>query len=92
MAEGVGFEPTVPQRGTTVFETAPIDRSGTSPHKRCQQLSTFLSGTSREHMERVQANLDLNKGFGQNQGFDCLGGVGIGVRERVRIHPDSDRG
>jgi hypothetical protein len=29
--ERVGFEPTVPHRGTTVFETAPIDRSGTSP-------------------------------------------------------------
>ena len=31
MAERVGFEPTVPHEGTTVFETAPIDRSGTSP-------------------------------------------------------------
>ena len=31
LAERVGFEPTVPHRGTTVFETAPIDRSGTSP-------------------------------------------------------------
>ena len=31
MAEGVGFEPTVPQKGTTVFETAPFDRSGIPP-------------------------------------------------------------
>ena len=31
LAEGVGFEPTVPARGTTVFETAPIDHSGTPP-------------------------------------------------------------
>ena len=31
LAEGVGFEPTVPVKGTTVFETAPIDRSGTPP-------------------------------------------------------------
>ena len=31
MAERVGFEPTVPARGTTVFETAPFDHSGTSP-------------------------------------------------------------
>jgi hypothetical protein len=31
LAERVGFEPTVPC-GTTVFETAPIDHSGTSPH------------------------------------------------------------
>ena len=30
MAEEVGFEPTVPF-GTTVFETAPISRSGTPP-------------------------------------------------------------
>jgi hypothetical protein len=30
MAERVGFEPTVPE-GTTVFETAPFDHSGTSP-------------------------------------------------------------
>ncbi len=31
LAEGVGFEPTVPVKGTTVFETAPIDHSGTPP-------------------------------------------------------------
>jgi hypothetical protein len=31
VAERVGFEPTVPARGTTAFETAPIDHSGTSP-------------------------------------------------------------
>ena len=31
MAERVGFEPTVRKR-TTVFETAPFDRSGTSPN------------------------------------------------------------
>ena len=31
LAERVGFEPSVPHKGTTVFETAPIDRSGTSP-------------------------------------------------------------
>ena len=30
-AERVGFEPTVVTRATTVFETAPIGRSGTSP-------------------------------------------------------------
>ena len=31
VAEREGFEPSVPARGTTVFETAPFDRSGTSP-------------------------------------------------------------
>ena len=30
-AERVGFEPTVDTRSTTVFETAPFGRSGTSP-------------------------------------------------------------
>ena len=31
MAERVGFEPTVPETGTTVFETAAFNRSATSP-------------------------------------------------------------
>ena len=31
LAERVGFEPTVAQRTTTVFETAPFVHSGTSP-------------------------------------------------------------
>ena len=31
-AERVGFEPTVVHRATTVFETAPFNRSGTSPN------------------------------------------------------------
>ena len=31
MAERVGFEPTDPVKGSTVFETVPIDHSGTSP-------------------------------------------------------------
>ena len=31
LAERVGFEPTVAQRTTTVFETVPFNRSGTSP-------------------------------------------------------------
>ena len=31
LAERVGFEPTVAQRATTVFETVPFNRSGTSP-------------------------------------------------------------
>ena len=31
MAERLGFEPRVRKR-TTVFETAPFDHSGTSPH------------------------------------------------------------
>jgi hypothetical protein len=31
IAEREGFEPSVPARSTTVFETAPIDHSGISP-------------------------------------------------------------
>src|SRR3954465_10791155 len=31
LAEGVGFEPTVRARRTTVFETVPFNRSGTPP-------------------------------------------------------------
>ena len=31
MAERVGFEPTVTHKATTVFETVPFNRSGTSP-------------------------------------------------------------
>ena len=31
LAEGVGFEPTVPLLDTTVFETAPFGRSGIPP-------------------------------------------------------------
>jgi hypothetical protein len=31
-AERVGFEPTVAQRTTTVFETAPFSHCGTSPN------------------------------------------------------------
>ena len=34
MAERVGFEPTVAQGTTTVFETVPFNRSGTSPLER----------------------------------------------------------
>ncbi len=33
-AEGVGFEPTVAHKATTVFETAPIVHSGTPPECR----------------------------------------------------------
>ena len=32
LAERVGFEPTVTASATTVFETASLNRSGTSPH------------------------------------------------------------
>src|SRR5438105_8927089 len=39
---GRDSNPRSPARRTTVFETAPFDRSGTSPHKRRQALITGL--------------------------------------------------
>ena len=47
LAERVGFEPTVAQRTTTVFETAPFNHSGTSPRgvdiiaRRSSDIHTF---------------------------------------------------
>jgi hypothetical protein len=48
LAERVGFEPTVEEASTTVFETAPIGRSGTSPgwwyYSRTAQFFVWLVG------------------------------------------------
>jgi hypothetical protein len=41
LAEREGFEPSVPTRSTTVFETVPIDRSGTSPRPDCPTLDDW---------------------------------------------------
>ena len=43
VAERQGFEPWVPQKGTTVFETAPIDHSGIFPWC-CARWSCALTG------------------------------------------------
>ena len=45
MAEGVGFEPTVPEKGTTVFKTVTIDHSDTPPTTKTNQ-QTALYETS----------------------------------------------
>jgi hypothetical protein len=45
---GRDSNPRSPARGTTVFETAPFDRSGTSPSRRTQRVSTAAIGTTRE--------------------------------------------
>jgi hypothetical protein len=45
---GRDSNPRSPARGTTVFETAPFDRSGTSPSERGQGLTTRLPRTSSE--------------------------------------------
>ena len=44
MAERVGFEPTVTTSATTVFETAPIGRSGTSPQGSAHYTLYFIAG------------------------------------------------
>ncbi len=45
---GRDSNPRSPSRRTTVFETAPFDRSGTSPRERGQGLSTTAPRTSSE--------------------------------------------
>jgi hypothetical protein len=48
---GRDSNPRSPVRGTTVFETAPFDRSGTSPIEGHQRLSTMWLRTAREQIE-----------------------------------------
>src|SRR5437762_9744964 len=45
---GRDSNPRSPARRTTVFETAPFDRSGTSPHERGQGLNIERLRTARE--------------------------------------------
>ena len=40
--EEVGFEPTVRSSRTTVFKTAPINRSGTPPKEVCDFIDFFI--------------------------------------------------
>jgi hypothetical protein len=42
MAEGEGFEPSVPQGGTAVFKTAPFGRSGTPPRTIVHTIPQYL--------------------------------------------------
>ena len=44
-AERQGFEPWDPQRGSTVFETAPIDHSGISPFLLAKNFKTVCKNT-----------------------------------------------
>ena len=58
MEERVGFEPTVPC-GTTVFETVPIDHSGTSPQKACtRERARSKGGPIAETLGPCQALCD----------------------------------
>lgn len=51
MEEEVGFEPTVRSSRTTVFKTAPINRSGTPPVAFYMRNNIFIitNGKSKEH-------------------------------------------
>jgi hypothetical protein len=55
LAERVGFEPTVARRATTVFETVPFNRSGTSPNSGAiityiaQNDGTIMNISEMEH-------------------------------------------
>src|SRR6266852_6057725 len=49
---GRDSNPRSPARGTTLFETAPFDRSGTSPSERGQGLTTSSQRTSSERKDR----------------------------------------
>src|SRR5260370_40147928 len=49
---GRDSNPRSPARGTTVFETAPFDRSGTSPSERRRGVSTSRARTSSERKDR----------------------------------------
>lgn len=44
LAEEVGFEPTVPETGTPVFETGPFNHSGTPPgyRRRGHRIGVWL--------------------------------------------------
>src|SRR6185312_1087663 len=53
---GRDSNPRSPARRTTVFETAPFDRSGTSPAKRRQALITEPAGTSSEQKRQLAPN------------------------------------
>jgi hypothetical protein len=50
LAERVGFEPTVPQGDTTVFETVPFNRSGTSPCLRTHGATGAALECERENL------------------------------------------
>src|SRR5579862_5228616 len=55
---GRDSNPRSPARRTTVFETAPFDRSGTSPAERGRGLNTGLRGTSSEQKSVLHPILD----------------------------------
>ncbi len=43
MAEGVGFEPTVPTRGTSVFKTDALDHYATPPRRLLNKSKAIIS-------------------------------------------------
>jgi site-specific DNA recombinase len=55
---GRDSNPRSPVRGTTVFETAPFDRSGTSPSERGQRPSTTALRTANRTVQELGPKLD----------------------------------
>src|SRR3989304_3729893 len=53
LAEGVGFEPTVRTRRTTVFKTVPINHSGTPPRYKIARRATAATERGQRSMEPV---------------------------------------
>jgi hypothetical protein len=55
VAERVGFEPTVATRTTTVFETVPFNRSGTSPNSGANYILNIQAFVQSRIKNLVQA-------------------------------------
>ena len=67
--EGEGFEPSVPHKGTTVFETAPFNHSGTPPFKGRQIYVGFASMAISGRSKIAEDDL-------QGSGLHVMGCVG----------------
>src|SRR3972149_523895 len=73
LAEGVGFEPTVRTRRTTVFKTVPLNRSGTPPRYKIARRAT-------DHRKE-----DERDGTRESAGVRTAG-ASEAIGERLRLH------
>src|SRR5438477_6016671 len=76
---GRDSNPRSPARRTTVFETAPFDRSGTSPHKRRPALITGLPANETRNRHPI----DTRQGGG---------GVAASVADAAVLSVSAKRG
>ena len=77
-------------KGTTVFETAPIDRSGTSPTERWQGLSRVGQGTKAEFGTQLAPEGLLR--FSAHRSRDSEGRGRVCAPEPVSVDAERDRG